>query len=143
MTVHTFLSPEWIVAMREIRADYANDEGEPDIQLAANVTVTNPPFGEGSILGHIDSSGPTLMIEEGHLDQPEFSLEVRYELAYQLFVQRDPAAVMPAIFAGQIKLTGDSSKVLMLAGQMAPPADGDPRRDQLREIVARIDAITA
>ena len=121
----------------------ANDEGEPDIQLAANVTVTNPPFGEGSILGHIDSSGPTLMIEEGHLDQPEFSLEVRYELAYQLFVQRDPAAVMPAIFAGQIKLTGDSSKVLMLAGQMAPPADGDPRRDQLREIVARIDAITA
>ncbi len=129
--------------MREIRADYANDEGEPDIQLAANVTVTNPPFGEGSILGHIDSSGPTLMIEEGHLDQPEFSLEVRYELAYQLFVQRDPAAVMPAIFAGQIKLTGDSSKVLMLAGQMAPPADGDPRRDQLREIVARIDAITA
>ncbi|NCG37726.1 MAG: hypothetical protein GWP48_09420 [Actinobacteria bacterium] len=143
MTVHPFLSPEWIVAMREIRADYANDEGEPDIQLAANVTVTNPPFGEGSILGHIDSSGPTLMIEEGHLDQPEFSLEVRYELAYQLFVQRDPAAVMPAIFAGQIKLTGDSSKVLMLAGQMAPPADGDPRRDQLREIVARIDAITA
>jgi hypothetical protein len=143
VTVHPFLSPEWIVAMREIRADYANDEGEPDIQLAANVTVTNPPFGEGSILGHIDSSGPTLMIEEGHLDQPEFSLEVRYELAYQLFVQRDPAAVMPAIFAGQIKLTGDSSKVLMLAGQMAPPADGDPRRDQLREIVARIDAITA
>ena len=129
--------------MREIRADYANDEGEPDIQLAANVTVTNPPFGEGSILGHIDSSGPTLMIEEGHLDQPEFSLEVRYELAYQLFVQRDPAAVRPAIFAGQIKLTGDSSTVLMLAGQMAPPADGDPRRDQLREIVARIDAITA
>ena len=129
--------------MREIRADYANDEGKPEIQLAANVTVTNPPFGEGSILGHLDSSGPTLMIEEGHLDQPEFSLEVRYELAYQLFVQRDPAAVMPAIFAGQIKLTGDSSKVLMLAGQMAPPADGDPRRDQLREIVARIDAITA
>ena len=129
--------------MREIRADYANDEGQPHVQLAANVTVTNPPFGEGSILGHIDSSGPTLMIEEGHLDQPEFSLEVRYELAYQLFVQRDPAAVMPAIFAGQIKLTGDSSKVLMLASQMAPPADGDLRRDQLREIVARIDAITA
>ena len=43
----------------------------------------------------------------------------------------------------QIKLTGDSSKVLMLAAQMAPPAEGDPQRDQLREIVARIDAITA
>ncbi|MBT5137797.1 MAG: hypothetical protein HOH36_09380 [Acidimicrobiaceae bacterium] len=143
MTAHPFLSPEWIIAMREIRADYANDEGAPDIQLAANVTVTNPPFGEGSILGHIDSSGPTLMIEEGHLDQPEFSLEVRYELAHQFFVQRDPTAVMPAIFAGQIKLTGDSSKVLMLAAQMAPPPEDDPRRGQLREIVARIDAITA
>ena len=83
------------------------------------------------------------MIEEGHLDQPEFSLEVRYELAHQFFVQRDPTAVMPAIFAGQIKLTGDSSKVLMLAAQMAPPPEDDPRRGQLREIVARIDAITA
>ena len=129
--------------MREIRADYADTEDEPDIQLAANITVTNPPFGDGSIHGHIDSSGPTLMIEEGHLDQPEFSLEVSYELAHQLFVQRDPAAVMPAIFAGQIKLTGDSSKVLMLAGQMAPPPEGDPRREQLREVVARVDEITA
>ncbi len=129
--------------MREIRADYADDEGDPGVELAANVTVTNPPFGDGSVLGHIDSSGPTLMIEEGHLDEPEFSLEVSYELAHQLFVRRDPTAVMPAIFAGQIKLTGDSSKVLMLAGQMAPPAEGDPRRDQLREIVARIDEVTA
>ncbi len=129
--------------MREIRADFADVEDEPEMQLAANVTVTNPPFGDGAIQGHIDSSGPTLMIEEGHLDNPEFSLEVGYELAHQLFVQRDPAAVMPAIFAGQIKLTGDSSKVLMLAGQMAPPPEDDPRRDQLRQIIARVDEITA
>jgi len=128
--------------MREIRADFADAEGQPEVQLAANVTVTNPPFGDAAIQGHIDSSGPTLMIEAGHLDNPEFSLEVSYELAHQLFIQRDPAAVMPAIFAGQIKLTGDSSKVLMLAGQMAPPPEGDPRRDQLREIIARVDEIT-
>ena len=61
---YSFLSPEWIAAMRELRAEYAAQEEaatalaaespERSIDLAANVTVTGPPFGDGPILGHID-----------------------------------------------------------------------------------------
>lgn len=160
---YSFLSVEWIAAMRELRAEYAAQEEhatalaagsvERSLVLVANVTVTGPPFGDGPIRGHIDTSGPALTIEEGHLDAPDFGIELPYDLAKQLFVDRDPAQVMPALLGGAVKLTGDSSKVLALAGLLAPPpsaaqagsaddpVDG-PAPDLLRELVRRIDEIT-
>ncbi len=129
--------------MREIRADYTNRVPPADFDVAANITVTSPPFGDGPVLGHIDAGGPTLTIEEGHLDSPDFSLEVPYEIAQQLFVDRDPAQVMPALIGGRVKLTGDSSKVLLLAGSIAPPPSEVERVSLAREVLGRIDAITA
>lgn len=150
---HPFLSPEWIAAMRDIRADYAEHDREVEIDIAANVTVTDPPFGDGAILGHVDTTGPTLMIEEGHLDDADFGLEVPYAIAKQLFVDRDPSQVMPALMGGKFKLTGDSSKVLALASLISPPPSGatgvdalpedaDVPTDVLRGIARRIDEIT-
>ncbi len=152
-TKHPFLSPEWIAAMHAIRADYAEHERAVEFDLAANVTVTDPPFGDGPILGHIDTTGPLLLIEEGHLDDSDFGLEVPYDIAKQLFVERDPTQVMPALMGGKFKLTGDSSKVLALASLLAPPpgettADGIPDTgdvpvDVVRELISRVDEITA
>ena len=150
---YPFLSPEWIAAMRELRADYADHEAEAAnatadaaLQLAANVTVTDPPFADEAILGHIDTTGPALLIEEGHLDNPDFGIEVPWALAKQLFIDRDPTQVMPALFGGAIKLTGDSSKILALASILAPPSGGDPgdntAPDVVRELIERVDAIT-
>ncbi len=147
---HPFLSPEWIQAMRALRAEYAEHERQADFDLAANVTVTNPPFGDGPILGHIDTTGAIVLIEEGHVDSADFGVEVEWKLAKQLFVDRDPAQVMPALMGGGIKLTGDSSKVLALASVLAPPpgASGpegvpdDVDVDVLRGLAKRIDDIT-
>jgi len=154
---YPFLSPEWITAMRALRAEYATAEAEVSeiaanrrdaLEIAANVTVTSPPFGDGPILGHIDTTGPTLMLEEGHLDRADFGVELPYDLARQLFVERDPAQVMPALLGGAIKMTGDSSKVLALAGLLAPPATGaagdvdDATATLVRDIVRRVDEIT-
>lgn len=150
---HPFLSPEWIAAMRELRADYAEHDREVEFDLAANITVTDPPFGDGPILGHIDTTGPTLMIEEGHLDDSDFGLEVPYVIAKQLFVDRDPSQVMPALMGGKFKLTGDSSKVLALAALITPPPggatgvdaipdDADISADVLRSLARRIDELT-
>lgn len=152
---YPFLSPEWIAAMRRLRAEYAEQEeraadlaGDPSLQLAANVTVTDPPFATEPILGHIDTTGPTLLLEEGHLQDSDFGIELPWALARQLFVDRDPAQVMPALFGGAIKLTGDSSKVLALASVLAPPAEagaGDRTSaapDVVRDVVRRIDEIT-
>ena len=153
---YPFLSPEWIAAMRDLRAEYAEQEaqaadlaGDTTIELAANVTVTNPPFADEPILGHIDTTGATLLLEEGHLDSSDFGIELPWELAKQLFVDRDPAQVMPALLGGAVKLTGDSSKVLALAAVLAPPPAADAAApgvaaapDLLREVVQRIDEIT-
>jgi len=143
VSTHPFLSPEWVVSVREIRADYADRVGPADFEVAANVTVTDPPFGTGPVFGHIDTTGPTLTIEEGHLDQPDFSIEVPYEIAKQLFVDRDPAQVMPALLGGRVKLTGDSSKILLLAGSIVPPPDDDELVLTAREVLQRIDSATA
>jgi len=140
---HPFLSPDWIAAVRAIRADYTDGTTPPEFEVAANVTVTDPPFGTGPVFGHIDTTGPTLTIEEGHLDRPDFSIEVPYEIAHQLFVDRDPAQVMPALLGGRVKLTGDSSKILLLAGSIVPPPDDDKRVVMAREVLHRIDAVTA
>ena len=89
--------------MREIRADFAEHDREVEFDLAANVTVTDPPFGDGPVLGHIDTTGPTLTIDEGHLDDADFGLEVPYDIAKQLFVDRDPTQVMPALMGGEVQ----------------------------------------
>lgn len=154
--------------MRELRAEYADHEGEAAtfagdraVELAANVTVTDPPFADEPILGHIDTTGPTLLLEEGHLDDSDFGIEMPWTLARQLFVDRDPAQVMPALLGGSIKLTGDSSKVLALAAVLAPPPGTNDLNDPsgpagtdgaadaaagapsiVRELIRRIDEIT-
>lgn len=144
---YPFLSPEWIEAMRQIRSDYADYDGPVELTVTANVTVTDPPFADTPVLGHIDTRGPALLIEEDHVDDADFGIELPYQLARDLFVRRDPTAVMPALMGGQIKLTGDSSKVLGLASLLAtadePPADGSaPPPSVVADLISRVDEIT-
>ncbi len=137
-----FLSSEWIEAVQLIRADYPAPDDGVFLAVRVNVTVEEVPFSDGEIRGHIDTTGPTLMIAEGHLDHSDFGIYVPYDLALQLFVDRDLAQVMPAIMGGRVRLTGDSSKVLMLADWLSPPPPGSPAAATVKEIIGRIDAAT-
>ena len=83
----------------------------------------------------------TISIDEGHIDHAHFTVEMPYEIAHQVFVDRDPAQIMQIILGGRVKLTGDSSRVLALAGAATPPPDGS-ETGLAREILRRIDAIT-
>lgn len=143
MTAHPFLSPEWINAVAAIRDQYRDRVGTPETEIRANVTVTGAPFDDPTVHGHVDTTGGALSIEEGHLDGSDFQIEVRYELARQLFVERDPQAVLTALVGGQVKLTGDSAKVLAIASMTAPPAEDSEEASLAREIVRRIDEVTA
>ena len=143
VTAYPFLSPEWIAAVAAIRDEYRDRVGTTDMPIRANVTVTDAPFAETTVEGHVDTTGGTLSIDEGHLDDSDFRIEVRYDLARQLFVERDPQAILSALLGGQVKLTGDSSKILGIAGMAAPPAEGSETASLAREIAQRIDAVTA
>ena len=142
--MYLFLSPEWIVAVREIRDDFAGRVDQPEVDIAANVTVTEAPFDEPTVRGHVDTTGDAIAIDEGHIDHAHFGIEVTYEIAHQIFIERDPATVMQVVLGGRVKLTGDSSRILMLAGAAQPP-DLDDTGEAVslaREILARIDEIT-
>ena len=141
MSAYPFLSPEWIDAVSAIRDEFRGDDPVIDIPIRANVTITDAPFDEPTITGHVDTTGVALSLEIGHLDESDFALEMTYDTAYTMFVDRDPQALLGILVGGDVKLTGDSSKILGLAGMAAPPADGDTT-SVAREVVRRIDDVT-
>ncbi|MEZ5247458.1 MAG: hypothetical protein R2707_20385 [Acidimicrobiales bacterium] len=143
MSAYPFLSPEWILAVAAIRDEYRDRVGPTEVAIRANVTVTEAPFEEPTIHGHVDTTGGTISLDQGHLDNSDFQVEVRYELARTLFVDRDPQAILGALLGGQVKLTGDSSKILGLAGMAAPPSGDSEAASLTREIAHRIDSVTA
>ncbi len=154
---HQFLSPAWIGAVRQIRdeldpGDAATDmAGMTDMEARANVTIVDAPFEASTVKLHLDTSSGTPVFDEGHLSEADFMIEMPYSLAYEIFVERDPAAVMPVLLGGQVKLTGDASKLLLLAdsvlaAETTPPGGSDDTAGYLgstaRRMTEQIDAIT-
>jgi hypothetical protein len=136
---HEFLSPEWIAAVRAVRDEYHDRVRPPSIPVRANVVVTGAPFGEPEILGSIDTSDGQLVLEEGHIDQPDLTITTDYTTAKTLFVQQDPNAAMQAVFAGKIKVQGDMTRLLAL---QLPLNEADSAA-VAREIAERVRAFTA
>lgn len=141
-----FLSPDWIRAVKQIRDEFDMGARETDLGVRANVTIVDAPFEVPVVLGHLDTNSGTLILDEGHLGDADFSIEMPYSLAYEIFVERDPAAVVPVLLGGQVKLTGDSSMILLLADFILLADGSDETAEGLGpvagEIVKRIDAIT-
>ncbi|MXW61181.1 MAG: hypothetical protein F4003_05300 [Acidimicrobiaceae bacterium] len=146
MAAHEFLSPDWIRAVKQIRDELELGVQETDLGVRANVTIVDAPFEVPVVLGHLDTNSGTLILDEGHLGDADFGIEMPYSLAYEIFVERDPAAVVPVLLGGQVKLTGDSSMILLLADAIlvADLSDGPAQGlgSTTSEMVKRIDAIT-
>lgn len=141
MTSHLFLSPEWISAARQIRNEYASQAPDPTDQVKANLVITGAPFGDADIEGHVDTTGGSIIIDEGHIDDPELTVKTDYETAKTFFVDRDPAKAMEAFMLGKIVVTGDVAKVLGFAS--APPPTDPDELALANEIARRLDEITA
>lgn len=146
VAAHEFLSPDWIRAVKQIRDELELGVQETDLGVRANVTIVDAPFEVPVVLGHLDTNSGTLILDEGHLGDADFGIEMPYSLAYEIFVERDPAAVVPVLLGGQVKLTGDSSMILLLADAIlvADLSDGPAQGlgSTTSEMVKRIDAIT-
>ena len=141
MSAHPFLSPEWIVAARAIRDEYSGQAPEPTDPVKANLVVTGAPFSDEEIAGHIDTTGSSVIIEEGHLDDAELTVTTDYATAKMFFVDRDPSKAMEAFMLGKILVTGDVAKVLGFASA-PPPTDPDDLA-LAKEIAGRLDEITS
>ena len=130
-----FLSDAWIENARDLRAEYEERIPKPPIAVKMNVIVTDIDHRDDDLHGHINSADGDVIIEKGHLDDPELTVTVDYPTAKAAFVTRDPQAVMQAFFAGKILVEGDVSRLLAL--QAEPPTP-----DTI-EMYQRLSAITS
>lgn len=139
MSTHPFLSPAWIAAAREIHDEFKGRVDEPTESLRLNVTVTGAPFSDNAVLGHIDTTMGTVVPDEGHLDAPDVSVSVPYDIARQLLVDPQPENVMIAFMSGEIEVEGDITLMMSLQDMEATP----DQQALAQEIVDRLQSITS
>jgi putative sterol carrier protein len=131
---YPFLSDEWLEAAKKIREEYAGKSAAPAHAVRMNQIITEVPFGSGSIDAHMDTSGGELVMDTGHLENPDLTVTLDYATAKAILVEGNPQAGMQAFMAGKIKVQGDMTK--LMAMQQGTP---DPVQ---AEVAAKIQEIT-
>jgi len=133
---HTFLSPEWMDAARQVRESLPTPTTPPPVAVRVNLVVTETPFAE-DVHGHIDTSDGEVVIEAGHLEGPDVTVTVDWTTARSVFIDQDPAAAMQAFMSGRIAVDGDITKMLaMQSTASAPTEEARAVSDALRAITA-------
>ena len=134
--MYDFLSDEWMDAARVIRERYRPDVPEVPVEIRINQIITDVPFGDGVVVAYVDTSGGSLDLELGELDDPDAVLMVDYETAKAMIVQRDPAVVMQSFLEGRIKVQGDMMKILAMQASAAgqDPEIAERVADEIRAI---------
>jgi putative sterol carrier protein len=127
---YKFLSEEWVDAARKIREEAAAPTTAPQ-PVKMNLTITEVPFGDGSVDAHMDTTSGELKLDMGHVDAADVTATMDYATAKAMMVDANPQAAMQAFMAGKIKLQGDMTKAMAL--QSGPP---DP------ELTKKIQEIT-
>ena len=56
MATYQFLSDEWLDEARSIRADFDGRGASIDQSIRMNLIIGAVPFGEGTVLAHVDTS---------------------------------------------------------------------------------------
>jgi putative sterol carrier protein len=100
-----------------------------------NLTVTDAPFANGSIIVSLDSTHGALALGRGHLPRADVTIKVDWATAKALLLEGDTSAAMSAFMAGKVTVEGDMAKLVALQG--APLDAGS------RDVVDRLRAITA
>jgi hypothetical protein len=139
VSTYEFLSPEWIDAAIALRDEYADRLPEPPAVVRMNLVITDVPHGESQIEASVDTGDHGLLPVLGHLESPELTVTLEYDVAKALFVGQDPEAVGQAFFGGRIRIDGDMSRIFLLQS-FQPSEDQKALAD---EVNARLLAMTA
>lgn len=139
MSQYPFLSDEWLVEARRIRAEFKGKSPEIPVSVRMNQIIQDVPFGEGTIQAHVDTSSGELEIETGHLDEPDLTITIGYDTAKAILIDGDAQAAMQAFLGGKIKVDGDITKMLALQGA-GLTGSADPAAV---EMARRLQAMTA
>lgn len=116
-----FLSPEWIEAARAVREEFKGKASTTPPPFRMNHVVTDVPFGEGTVNAHTDTTSGDLLMDLGHINAPDVTVTLPYEIAKAILVNGDAQAAMQAFMSGQIKVEGDMSKLMALQTAQVDP----------------------
>ena len=95
--------------------------------------ITLPRSG-GVMEAHMDSTGGEMEMDMGHIEDPQLTLTVPYDVAKAILVDGNPQAGMQAFMSGQIQVTGDMTKLMAMQSGAVDPVQA--------EIAAKIKDIT-
>jgi hypothetical protein len=116
-----FGSEEWIRAVEEIREAYA-DHVPPEVPVPpvrVNLMLTGAPDGigqDGTVHAHVDSSRRKNVLDTGALSDPDVTVTVDYDTAYDLVIDQRPNAILAAFLGGRIKVSGDLAGLVAQSG---------------------------
>jgi SCP-2 sterol transfer family len=133
---YPFLSDDWFDEARNIRAEYAGKVPPIAHSVRMNLVVTGAPFDENDVDSHVDTSTGELLMDTGHLENPDLKVTVDYDTAKAILVEGNPQAGMQAFMQGKVRVEGDMAKLMALQAQ---PAASDPNA---AEMAARLRDIT-
>lgn len=134
---YPFLSEAWIEEARRIRAEHVGGGIAVPSVVRMNQVITDVPFGNGPVEAHLDTSSGELVMELGHLENPDVTVTLEYDTARAIFVDGTAQAGMQAFMQGKIKVEGDLAKLVAALQQVNPEAY------QASEVQRRIKEITA
>ena len=117
---YEFLSPEWMTAVRELRAEHPEAGSAIPVSIRMNLVVTEVPWG-AEVIAHVDTTNGPLIVEEGHLEDSDLHVTVDFVTARALLVEGNPQAAMTAFMAGKIRVDGDLAKLLVVQSATPDP----------------------
>ena len=132
-----FLSEEWLEGAKAIREEYRGKAGAPPHVVKMNLVIKECPDGVadgGVVEAHMDSTQGEMEMDLGHLDDPQLTVTLPYDVAKSILVEGNPQAGMQAFMSGQITVTGDMTKLMAMQSGAVDPVQA--------EIAGRIKDIT-
>ena len=130
MAKYQFLTPEWVDAAHAIRAEFEGQAPAPAHIVRMNQIITEVPFSDTDIKAFMDTSGGSMDMGLGELENPDLTVTVDYETAKAIIVDGN----LQAFMAGKVKVVGDMTKMMALQAGTADPTAA--------EISKRIQEIT-
>jgi hypothetical protein len=136
MATYQFLSEEWLIEARSIRAEFNGRGATIEHSIRMNLVIVEVPFESTTVEAHVDTSSGELVLDTGHIDPVDLKVSLDYDVAKAILVEGNPQAGMQAFMAGKVRVEGDMAKLMALT---ATPGAADP---SAAEMAARLRDIT-
>jgi putative sterol carrier protein len=130
-----FLSDEWTAEVKRLHDEIVKEPAPPAQSVRMNLVLTQAPLGDGTIEAHVDTSTGGVLVDAGHLENPDLTVTLDYETAKAILVDGDIQPAMQAFMSGLVKVDGDLSLLLSLQNAPVDPAH--------QELATRVREITA